>query len=103
MPPFQTTYSASATRLWKSRASCLQPFVSDKACLTTGHYSVLITTSEDACQSDLYTSLERLPQREMVYEIVESYESILKDVTGFIYESILEHVAAVYKVLLCRH
>ena len=44
-----------------------------------------------------------LPEREMVYEIVESYESILKDVTGFIYESILGYVAAVFKVLLCRH
>ena len=39
----------------------------------------------------------------MVYETVESYESILKDVTDFIYESILEYVAAVFKVLLCRH
>ena len=44
-----------------------------------------------------------LPEREMVYEIVESYESILKDVTGFTYESILGYVAAVFKVLLCRH
>ena len=42
-------------------------------------------------------------ERETVYEIVESFESILKDVTGFIYESTLEYVAAVFKVLLCRH
>ena len=35
--------------------------------------------------------------------IVESYESILKDGSGFIYESILEYVAAVFIVLPCRH
>ena len=56
-PPFPTTFSARATRLWKSRASCLQSFVSDNACLTTGHYSALTTASEDACQSDLHMSL----------------------------------------------
>ena len=39
----------------------------------------------------------------MVYEIVERCESILQNVTGFIYESILEYVAAVFKVLLCGH
>ena len=57
LPPFPTRYSASPTRLWKSKVSCLQSFVSD----TTGRYNVLNTASEDACQSDIYMSLNDCP------------------------------------------
>ena len=32
-----------------------------------------------------------------MYEIVESYESILKDVTGFIYESILDPYSSTWR------
>ena len=45
-PPSPTTYRAIATGLWKSRGSCLWLFVTDNACLTSGHYIILIT-SED--------------------------------------------------------
>ena len=43
MPLHTTRAQTSATGLWKSRVSSLRPFVSDHACLTSGHYTVLIT------------------------------------------------------------
>ena len=45
LPPPPTWYSASATRLRKSKVACLRFFGSDNACL---HWSLLTTASEDA-------------------------------------------------------
>ena len=49
LPPPPTRYSASATRLWKSKVSCPRLYVS------------LTTAIEDACQSDLCMSLNDWP------------------------------------------
>ena len=69
-----TSYSANATRLWKSKVSCLPSFVSDNACLTTGDYSVLDTARSihDFPQDVVMLFCPSFTQSERFFKLINS-------------------------------